>query len=765
MSRFHPENLLEPIFQAVATWKRAAFGPQKSLFLPDTPVWKSEYISELVECIIENPDESGAKFWVKLERQLTSVSVQAKILLAEILWLMFIFPHNNMKPDTKRERIKTVLKWADLVDRYTDQFLTDEVLHGIGGAGLFFNNLWRELTFAVTLFQALLQKNPEYLQKILNDPWEWGEWLVEIPDHGNRQFYHMFSYLLFPDEYESICSLSEKKKILASFDNVDQSSLKTMKPVAVDQQLFEIRKRLVSEYNTDKLIYYRDPLLSRWKEGAATIELEKQVLNVLNKDETTRDFLREETDNYKKTNNNNQMNSTNIIFFGPPGTGKTYITRRKAVQIANPQFEYVNGFAGLKNITKEQYNLINKEYERLRNAGQIAFTTFHQSFSYEDFIEGIKASTENGNVSYDVEPGIFLKIASEAEINWRKSMIDKSEFEYVWESLITNLGEENDAIPVKTSRGEFKIYEVNHQTIRFEKQNGSRKHTLSINSLRDYYYNPEKLETLGGLKTYYVALVNRLKASPDLIKRSINEIKNYVIIIDEINRGNLSKIFGELITLLEPDKRLGAKNEITLTLPYSKDTFGVPANLHIIGTMNTADRSIALMDTALRRRFTFEEVMPDPHLCPSDIDGIDCQQMLWKINERIEYLYDRDHTIGHAYFIDVDSMDKLNAVMRNKIIPLLQEYFYDDWEKIQIVLGDHYKQFRKKQDEKSFDDDMNKTRFIQSCAIDEKSVLGFNHDDIEGKQVHYRINETFLKESYLKIYKTSDNIFENSKND
>ena len=342
-------------------------------------------------------------------------------------------------------------------------------------------------------------------------------------------------------------------------------------------------------------------------------------------------------------------------------------------------------------------------------------------------------------------------------------MLDKGDFEYVWENLVSALVEEDNAVTVKTSRGEFRIYDVNHQTIRFEKQNGSRKHTLSINSLRDYYYNPEKLESLGGLKTYYTALVNRLKADSRSVKRSINKIKNYVLIIDEINRGNISKIFGELITLLEPDKRLGAKNEIILTLPYSKETFGVPANLHIIGTMNTADRSIALMDTALRSRFTFDEMMPDPQHCPSDIEGIDCQRILQKINERIEYLYDRDHTIGHAYFIDIDSMDELNTVMRNKIIPLLQEYFYNDWENSNRF-SDHYQQLGKNQDENSFDGEMNRIRFIQSCTIEEKSVLGFNHEDIEDKRVHYRVNRHFSKESYLKIYQ-SENESQDSENE
>lgn len=252
----------------------------------------------------------------------------------------------------------------------------------------------------------------------------------------------------------------------------------------------------------------------------------------------------------------------NRILYGPPGTGKTYCVSREAATTCGGERE---------------------DYTDLVGLGRIAFITFHQSYSYEDFVEGIRPVTKDGVVTYEIRQGIFRQMCDRAE--------------------------------------------KDHEN-------------------------------------------------------------NYVLIIDEINRANISKVFGELITLLEPDKRLGETNAIKVRLPYSGEEFGIPSNLYLIGTMNTADRSIALLDTALRRRFEFEEMMPNPGLLATNVEGINLAAMLSALNLHIEWLYDRDHTIGHAFFIHIKSLADLDTVFRRKVIPLLQEYFYEDWAKIAVALNE-----------------------------------------------------------------------------
>ncbi len=306
--------------------------------------------------------------------------------------------------------------------------------------------------------------------------------------------------------------------------------------------------------------------------------------------------------------------SLNQILYGPPGTGKTYNTIFYAVAICDK--------LPLEKVKSEGYKATWKRYNELIKEGRIAFTTFHQSYSYEEFIEGIKPDLDsNGVLKYKLEDGTFKKFCEYARTK-KAVRVNK-----------TLLGKEVEEGIAETDK--------------------------------------------------------RLPC---------------VYIIDEINRGNISKIFGELITLIEEAKREGAKEAMSAILPYSQTAFSVPDNVYILGTMNTADRSIALMDTALRRRFEFVEMIPNPDelgdmtvkvTTDSGELALNVSRMLEIINKRIEYIYDREHRIGHAFFMPLrydNSIEKLAEIFEKKIIPLLQEYFYDDYEKIQLVLGDNGKE-------------------------------------------------------------------------
>lgn len=442
-----------------------------------------------------------------------------------------------------------------------------------------------------------------------------------------------------------------------------------------------------------------------------------------------------DTHSNKNDKNNMPKFPLNQILYGPPGTGKTYHTINKALAIIENKLEIELDF--------EKREDLKKRFDDYIEAGQIVFTTFHQSMSYEDFIEGIKPiepQNEGENMVYRVVDGIFKRISIDAAFAIAQQKKPKNsekiiDFSIQYDNYIGKLEEqllEGKTVKVNTKSNAKMIIEAisANQNIIVKHLEGKRTYTISKSRLTKLNQAFSELDTINNIDAQfrnviggsnasgYWAILNAIRKTPfnQITKTEINKIysfeekndvvfamaksdysfahnekrpKPYVLIIDEINRGNVSQIFGELITLIEDDKRLGCDEALKVTLPYSKETFGVPQNVFIIGTMNTADRSVEALDTALRRRFSFVEMPPQYDLEELDkiIAGYSLSEILATINKRIEKLLNKDNLIGHSYFMSVQDLDALKAVFQNKIIPLLQEYFFGDYGKIGLVLG------------------------------------------------------------------------------
>lgn len=373
------------------------------------------------------------------------------------------------------------------------------------------------------------------------------------------------------------------------------------------------------------------------------------------------------TTSLTQKNPDKMANELNQILFGPPGTGKTYNTINKALELCD------------EDLTKLCRSDVIALFKQKVDEGRIVFTTFHQNMTYEDFIEGIKPiepRKEGDPVIYRIEEGIF------------KSFCNMNSFIKAYSSLNKFEGHK---LPMKTGNAVIEKVSVDSVSILRKTDNKIFKFSRSDISLA----YEDCLRDIDNIKKHKVSKAEFGSLLDFML--DANNRANFVFIIDEINRGNVSQIFGELITLIEEDKRLGNPEAIQVQLPYSKDWFGVPPNVHIIGTMNTADRSVEALDTALRRRFSFTEMPPKPELINTEgkaengiVNGIELSTLLETINRRIEKLLDKDHMIGHSYFLSVEGLKSLKSAFQNKIVPLLQEYFFGDYGKIGLVIGSKF---------------------------------------------------------------------------
>ena len=560
MARPSTVVMLSEILAAAEHWKSKCLLADGSVFT-ENPLWSTHNLDLLDQFFIQNPVEGKTSFLEKLRTQLEPAPREVKQLAAEMLWILLLFP-SKIGGDKKRENILEIWSWSGESLDESHPLLT--ILdHGIGSSGTAFNNKrpW-ELTFLIQLMQRWKAEGAPRQAALLADPWGFGNWVDGLPATGKRQFRHMMLYLLFPNTYERISSTGNKEKIVSALSRLLTAftvSEEDSEAITMDRQLLTIRHGLENEYPGQEIDFYNSPARELWKQEAehnvpaedepptapiptAIYTVDAALENIFMEKQAFEEIL------------GVLRLKRNAILQGPPGVGKSFVAQRLA------------------------YALI-----QARDAERVRFIQFHQSYSYEDFIEGFRPT---GKGEFQLKSGLFRVFCEKA---------------------------------------------------REDPQN------------------------------------------------------RYVLVIDEINRGNLSKIFGELLLLIEHDKR---KPEYALNLAYSGDLFFVPPNVYLIGLMNTADRSLALVDYALRRRFAFIALKPMFHSerFKSWLSSRTSERLADTIVSRLSALnteIENDSalgsgfSIGHSFFCPDDrekSLDEhwFRTILATEIEPLIDEYWFDN---------------------------------------------------------------------------------------
>ena len=570
----------ETILEAAKHWQQQCLIGEGSLF-SDRSLWIRSNFEELRALYVENlDDQSDDSFLVKLERQLASGSPDALCLWAEMTWAYrLIQSRRSMGPERKRARISQIWNWSGRDFPKDHELLDDAVLGaGVVNPGTAYNTLaWKEFRFFVVAMLKWYSLERDEREPLLERPWDLASWLDETEFATGRMFRHALLFLLFPDQFEPIVSNQGKRRIVSKLHHGDRPDASNQ--LELDRALFAIRQRLEDQFPDEDVHFYLSPIKELWQ-GPASPKLPKTGEAV--REKKTRPYQADPATPYTPTHAHQDLfipptqftrlftsikSRKNLILQGPPGTGKTFIARRIA------------------------WCLIGH-----KDDDPIEMVQFHQSYAYEDFVQGFRPTDDGG---FTLKDGVFHRFCE------------------------------------------------------------------------------------------------RARAKPDT---------PHVFIIDEINRGNLSRIFGELLMLIEHDKR---SKDYAVSLTYSDTRFHVPANVHILGMMNTADRSLALVDYALRRRFAFETLEPaygtdygrsafEKYLTTKGADpGLTrriCERM-GKLNETIrgDRELGRGFEVGHSYFVpddgDEPSEDWYRHIVDTQIAPLLREYWFDSPEDVEKAVA------------------------------------------------------------------------------
>ena len=735
MSRYCGENKenIEPIFDAAQHWKKRVLLSDKGIFENEEDIWRIENL-EALQSLIEGMDRNKDVLLDKLKSLLSeSEKPEVSQLAAEIYWFMLLCP-TDRSGSVKRELVKDIWKISEKPFPEDSEWLKDEILGGIGRGGIgFFSRLWWEWSFFVSLMIDFKKLSPTERDEKLSDSWKFAEWLEQnIPKGKSRQLRHMILFLLFPENFERIFSGADRISIVCAFTGKEKKEVKKLSAWKIDRHLLNIRNREQEKRETLELDFYNNPLKRIWQDG--------------NSEEKA-----EEASTMEET-----KNPINLILYGPPGTGKTYKLNNLAEKYSSSKtpskeawlldelreqtwfnvilgaLNDLGGEAKVPSILKHDYIQIKaKAVGRTKNISQTIFAELGSHARPDS--ETVKVNTENRRLPMiiDKKPnGAWYPIE-----DWEDECQEQTELIKNWK-----IGPSKELL---RQRYEFVTF---HQAYSYE------DFVEGIRPVQNEETGDVEYRVVPGI---FKRICQKAKADPE---------QRYAIFIDEINRGNIASIFGELITLIEPDKRVTygddgtVESGMTLTLPYSGEQFGVPANLDIYGAMNTADRSIALLDTALRRRFEFEELMPDTNVIEgSQGDGtikdgkggtIDLRALLKTVNRRILFLLNRDSTIGHSYFMKVRDFEGFKKVLLSRIVPLLQEYFYEDWHRIQLVFCDVGPNGEKLE-----------PQIIRHELLREEEIIGFDHDDFEDS-FEYRVadEDQITPEAIRKIYEDGKEI-------
>lgn len=674
----------EPLYQAFEQFMERCVLDDRSFIWPNEMAWSAENVAEVKQRMVDTPMlGSDLSFEEKLQEQMCGASRELWMIVCDVYYIYFL-PSSYITLERKQHDIHWAARQGGLTPPPEDSEVWMAQECGFTRTSLRYH--YKYAQFWLILLFANHMKGSEYPGSIKRDPRQAQEVLdgclasIEVKNDRAYDMRHAILYLAFPDHYERIISTRDKERIVQTYEErIDGAA-----PDDLDEAISRIRSVLAEEHETgDRPFDFYKDVKHEWRpdteppvdEGNGLPPDEPELLDV----SVVRNVL---------------ARTRNVILYGPPGTGKTFIAKKTAEAIVGEQVEESLPETALIQRAIEEltiYEVIALTMYMMGAQGTYAMNEIldHPLMKGRQRTSPVKHLTKNTwghlqahkspdsstvSVSQRREPYLFDK---DEQSRWR---LTKQGQEYVEQSLASQIAILDSDMEVKSAE-EFIRWATFHQSYAYEDFIEGLRPVLSEEGSSDVAYN-----IVPGV---FRRICARATEDPN---------NSYVLVIDEINRGNIAKIMGELITLLEDDKRAGKPNALSVTLPYSGDAFVVPSNLYIIGTMNTADRSIALLDVALRRRFAFVELMPRAELLDSvkvEIEdaSVSLSALLSSLNQGIRRYLDRDHQIGHSYFLKIaetsetERVEMLEFVWNSQVIPLLKEYFYSQRDKLTELLA------------------------------------------------------------------------------